>query len=119
MVIKGRLLGLEQLAAELAALLEERDLLGPGSGADLHERIRVLRGERGHRGLDPARLKAVQQAAKRLCRGRFVQELPAETDVGRVLAQAYPDRIARRRPGTTRSEERRVGDEGRDGARSE
>ncbi|WP_199457716.1 MULTISPECIES: ATP-dependent helicase HrpB [unclassified Marinobacter] len=101
MVIKGRALGLEQLAAELAALLEERDLLGPGSGADLHERIRVLRGERGHRGLDPARLKAVQQAAKRLCRGQFVQELPAETEVGRVLAQAYPDRIARRRPGTT------------------
>ena len=101
MVIKGRALGLDQLAAELAALLEERDLLGPGSGADLHERIRVLRGERGHRGLDPARLKAVQQAAKRLCRGQFVQALPAETDVGRVLAQAYPDRIARRRPGTT------------------
>src|SRR5690554_5505030 len=101
MVIKGRALGLDQLAAELAALLEERDLLGPGSGADLHERIRVLRGERGHRGLDPARLKAVQQAAKRLCRGRFVQELPAETEVGRVLAEAYPDRIARRRPGTT------------------
>src|SRR5690554_3881323 len=101
MVIKGRALGLEQLAAELAALLEERDLLGPGSGADLHERIRVLRGERGHRGLDIARLKAVQQAAKRLWRGPVSRDLPAETDVGRVLAQAYPDRIARRRPGTT------------------
>ncbi|MHA7853926.1 ATP-dependent helicase HrpB [Marinobacter shengliensis] len=99
MVIKGRTLGLGQLAAELAALLEERDLLGPGSGADLHERIRVLRGERGHRGLDAARVQAVRQAAKRLCRGQLAQDLPSETDVGRVLAQAYPDRIARRRSG--------------------
>ncbi|RMJ02846.1 ATP-dependent RNA helicase HrpB [Marinobacter litoralis] len=101
MVIKGRILGLGQLAAELAALLEERDLLGPGSGADLHERIRVLRGERGHRGIDVARLKAVKQAAKRLCRDEASAELPTETEVGRVLAQAYPDRIARRRPGST------------------
>ncbi|MFO8142463.1 MAG: ATP-dependent helicase HrpB [Marinobacter sp.] len=99
MVLKGRALGFGQLAAELAALLEERDLLGPGSGADLHERIRVLRGERGHRGLDPARLKAVRQAAKRLCRDQAAQDVPTASDVGRVLAQAYPDRIARRRPG--------------------
>ena len=101
MVIRGRALGLGQLAAELAALLEERDLLGPGSGADLHERIRVLRGERGHRGLDVARLNAIKQAAKRLCRGEKITGLPSETDVGRVLAQAYPDRIARRRSGST------------------
>jgi ATP-dependent helicase HrpB len=87
------------LAAELAALLEERDLLGPGSGADLHERIRVLRGERGHRGLDAARVQAVRQAAKRLCRDQPAQDLASEADVGRVLAQAYPDRIARRRQG--------------------
>ncbi|GGC67184.1 ATP-dependent helicase HrpB [Marinobacter halophilus] len=101
MVLKGRVLGFGQLVAELAALLEERDLLGPGSGADLHDRIRVLRGERGHRGLDPARLKAVRQAAKRLCRDQTSQDVPTATDVGRVLAQAYPDRIARRRPGPT------------------
>ncbi|QBM18585.1 hypothetical protein MARI_27260 [Marinobacter sp. JH2] len=101
MVLKGRALGLGQLAVELAALLEERDLLGPGSGADLHERIRVLRGERGHRGLDVARLNAIKQAAKRLHRGETASGLPTETDVGRVLAQAYPDRIARRRPGST------------------
>ncbi|WP_372965875.1 ATP-dependent helicase HrpB [Marinobacter sp.] len=101
MVIKGRALGLGQLAAELASLLDERDLLGPGFGADMHERVRVLRGERGHRGLDPARLKAVRQAAQRLYRGEASTALPTETEVGRVLAQAYPDRIARRRSGST------------------
>ncbi|NWO05663.1 MAG: ATP-dependent helicase HrpB [Alteromonadaceae bacterium] len=99
MVLKGRLLGFARLAAELAALLEERDLLGPGAGADLHERIRVLRGDSQRPGVDPARLKAVRQAARRLNRGTDTAGLPAETDVGRVLAQAYPDRIARRRPG--------------------
>ena len=101
MVLKGRALGLGLLAAELAALLEERDLLGPGAGGDLHERVRVLRGESGHRSLDPARLKAVRQAVMRLCRDPASPDLPTATDVGRVLAQAYPDRIAHRRPGST------------------
>jgi ATP-dependent helicase HrpB len=99
-VLKGRALGLGRLAAELAALLEERDLLGPGAGADLHERIRVLRGGTQPRGLDPARLKAIRQAVRRLDRESGNPELPTETDVGRVLAQAYPDRIARRRKGS-------------------
>ncbi|HCW90849.1 MAG TPA: ATP-dependent helicase HrpB, partial [Marinobacter sp.] len=99
MVIRARAMGLGQLGAELAALLEERDLLGPVAGADLHERIRLLRGERPPQGLDPARLNAVRQAAKRLCREPWSQEVPGGSEVGRVLAQAYPDRIARRRSG--------------------
>ncbi|PSF13487.1 ATP-dependent helicase HrpB [Marinobacter fuscus] len=100
MVLRGRALGLGQLAAELAALLEERDLLGPGAGADLQERVRLLRGEAGPRGLDAARLKALRQAVKRLCRAALKTDLPSATEVGRVLAQAYPDRIARRRAGS-------------------
>ena len=102
MVLRGRELGLEVPAAELAALLGERDLLGPGAGADIHERIRVLHGERRDRSLDPARLKAVHQAAKRLCGSANPggPEAPTETDIGRLLAQAYPDRVARRRSGT-------------------
>ncbi|HET8850800.1 MAG TPA: ATP-dependent helicase HrpB, partial [Marinobacter sp.] len=99
MVIRGRAMGLGPLAAELAALLEDRDLLGPGAGADLHERVRVLRGEQSPRGLDPARRKAVQQAARRLCDGPLINAPSNATDLGRLLAQAYPDRIARRRPG--------------------
>jgi ATP-dependent helicase HrpB len=100
MVIRGRALGLEVLAAELASLLGDRDLLGPGAGADMHERIRVIRGERGHRNLDPARLQSIRQAVKRMVQGSGAPEpMPTETDVGRLLAQAYPDRLARRRPG--------------------
>lgn len=100
MVLRGRALGFGLLAAELAALLGERDLLGSSAGADMHERVRVLHGERGQSSLDPARLKAVRQAAGRLAgNDSRSQEPPTETEVGRLLSLAYPDRIARRRPG--------------------
>lgn len=110
MVILGRSLRLGRLAAELAALLEDRDLLGPGAGADMHERIRVLRGElRGERGsqrTDPHRLQALRQQAKRLSEPGANDKseegtVPTPTEVGRLLALAYPDRIGKRRPGDT------------------
>lgn len=100
MVLKGRAIGLEGPAAALAALLEERDLLGSGAGADMHERIRVFYGERRDRTLDAARLKALRQSARRLAGPAATDApMPSETEVGRLLALAYPDRIARRRPG--------------------
>jgi len=100
MVLRGRSIGLGGPAGALAALLEERDLLGPGAGADMHERIRVFYGERRDHGLDPARLKAVRQSARRLSGSAPADApMPSESDIGRLLALAYPDRIARRRPG--------------------
>ncbi len=104
MVIRGRDLGLGRLAAEVAALLGDRDLLGPGAGADLHERIRVLRGEQRPDRVDPARLKAARQSARRLAGSAGSDtggpgQAASDTDVGRVLALAYPDRVGRRRPG--------------------
>ncbi|MEH6560075.1 MAG: ATP-dependent helicase HrpB [Marinobacter sp.] len=104
MVVLGRSFGLGRLAAELAALLEDRDLLGPGAGADMHERIRALRGERGSQRTDPHRLQALRQQAKRLSgpRGNEKNEqetVPTATEVGRLLALAYPDRVGKRRPG--------------------
>ncbi|WP_372980674.1 ATP-dependent helicase HrpB [Marinobacter sediminum] len=103
MVLRGRALGLGALAADLAALLGDRDLMSPGVGADLHERVRLLHGERGHGGVDPARLQSVRQAAKRLAgrdsRAGRSQKPPTEAEVGRLLAQAYPDRVGRRRAG--------------------
>lgn len=101
MVLRGRQLGLGTLAAELAALLGERDLLGSAAGADVHERVRLLRGETSPRGVDPARLRSVRQAARRLADGRDGPGLlPTEAEVGRLLAQAWPDRIGRRRSGS-------------------
>ena len=106
MVVLGRSLGLGRLAAELAALLEDRDLLGPGAGADMHERIRALRGERGSQRIDPHRLQALRQQAKRLSESGATNKgeqetVPTATEVGRLLALAYPDRVGKRRPGDT------------------
>ena len=100
MVLRASAFGLGGPAAALAALLEERDLLGPGAGADMHERVRVFYGERRDRAQDVARLKAVRQSASRISGSQPADtQVPSETEVGRLLALAYPDRIARRRPG--------------------
>lgn len=100
MVLHGRELGLGQSAAELAALLGERDLLGSSAGADMHERLQVIRGESKQHRVDPARLHAIRQDAKRLMlKNDDTTSMPTATEVGRLLALAYPDRVAQRRPG--------------------
>ncbi|QEY59720.1 ATP-dependent helicase HrpB [Pseudomonas sp. C27(2019)] len=102
MVLHGRTLGLGAAAAELAALLDERDLLGPNSGSDMHERLRVLRGEYRPQRLDPARLSSIRQVAKRLMiQSNDTASMPSATETGRLLALAYPDRIGQRRAGQT------------------
>ncbi|NLY12794.1 MAG: ATP-dependent helicase HrpB [Gammaproteobacteria bacterium] len=98
MVLHGRKLGLGATAAELAALLDERDLFGANSGADLHERLRVLHGEYQPARLDTARLSSIRQMAKRIMsKGDAPAQLPSANTTGRLLALAYPDRIGQRR----------------------
>src|SRR5690554_1380156 len=98
MVLHGRRLGFGAAAAELAALLDERDLLGANAGADLHDRLRVLHGEYQPARLDTARLSSIRQVAKRLMQKSDVPaQLASATETGRLLALAYPDRIAQRR----------------------
>lgn len=108
MVLRGRELGLGQLAAELAALLSERDLLPPQHGSDIHDRIALLRGEQSFNGVDRGRLRLVREAAQRLQEGNRAREgvragkdvhVEGNDDAGRLLALAYPDRIGQRRPG--------------------
>ncbi len=105
MMLRGRDIGLGYLAAELAALLEERDLAGRWAGADMQERVRILRGQTGRgegsrHGIDAARVKAVGKSVSRLA-GELKRpgELPPDAEVGRLLALAYPDRVARKRRG--------------------
>lgn len=101
MMLRGRALGWPVLAAQLTALLEERDLLGQRGGADMHQRVRVLRGEERMPGLDAGRLAAIRKAVQRWLQPEHrdcSDTVNAET-VGRLLALAYPDRIARQRAG--------------------
>ncbi|MBW3554599.1 MAG: ATP-dependent helicase HrpB, partial [Gemmatimonadetes bacterium] len=102
-----------ETAASLAALLSERDILrgrGRAPDADLRLRLDVLSGRRGAggHGVDQGALRAIRDEARRIRRGLSASDseggtrtgIPGEApSVGVLTALAYPDRIARRRPG--------------------
>ncbi|NIZ08576.1 ATP-dependent helicase HrpB, partial [Pseudooceanicola sp. HF7] len=83
-------------AAELAALLADRDPLGRGAPVDLTLRLRALGGSRDH-GADAGAVQRIRTEAKRLAR-----DLPAGPALSpaEMAALAYPDRIGLRRPGS-------------------
>jgi ATP-dependent helicase HrpB len=105
MLLKARAMGRLALAADLAALLSERDLLRGAGGArdaDIRTRIEVMRGEGSPAGIDRFGLQRARRAARELVRqveGPSSASTYGAEDVGVVLAFAYPDRIGRRRPG--------------------
>ena len=109
--VEGARAGAGQLAAELAALLSDRDLLRAGGGprerdSDVRTRLEALR--RGAASVDRGALERVRRAQR-----SFEQQLDARrappsredgaVDAGVLLGMAYPDRIARRRPGAKRA----------------
>jgi ATP-dependent helicase HrpB len=121
MLLRGAELGTLPLAADLAALLSERDLLRSAGGfrdADIRSRLDVLRGEGAPQGVDRAGLQRARRAAKDLIqqtggvagvRGRGLHgaasravaggAATAMASAGVLLAFAYPDRVGRRRAG--------------------
>jgi ATP-dependent helicase HrpB len=118
MLLRARELQAVPLAAQLAALLSERDLLRGESAArdaDIRTRLEILSGEEhGHRtahaSLERARRSArdlERSLAGAAGRGRgagsagsaTAHPLGDKADAGLLLAFAYPDRIGRRRPG--------------------
>ncbi len=97
----------QALAADLAALLEERDpLRAPGRGdapADLSLRLAAIAG--GAADADRAALSRIRRAAGQYRRRlRLAADLPAAGDPAPLLAAGFPDRIAQRRgePGAFR-----------------
>lgn len=110
MLLRARSLGCLPLAADLAALLSERDLLrGPAGGrdADIRSRLELLRGE-GAAGADRFLIQGVRSAARDLVRQLAASAAPTRSaglaagsdgSVGALLALAFPDRIGRRRAG--------------------
>jgi len=104
MLLRARALGQGLLAAQLAALLSERDLLRGGAGArdaDVRARLEILRGEHAVAGSDRASLQRARRAARDLAGPQAARASPpaGNEDVGLLLAFAYPDRIGRRRAG--------------------
>jgi ATP-dependent helicase HrpB len=105
MVVRGRELGAGEPACELAALLTERDVLRRSDGpadADLGLRLELLRGTVQRAETDRDALRRARVEA-RLCRESAGApkggDPPLPIPPGLLLAFAYPDRIAQRRPG--------------------
>ena len=104
MLLKAGELGAAPLAAELAALLSDRDLTRTGGGprdSDMRTRLEALR--RGGGAVDRGALDRVRRAQR-----TFEQQLVAggrnrgagdTLEAGVLLGLAYPDRIGRRRAG--------------------
>jgi ATP-dependent helicase HrpB len=111
MVMRGSELGVGLEACELAALVTERDLFRRAEGvpdADITTRLDVLRGTTVRGDVDREALHRIRREAVILERGLPGRAKGAESSrsssggpsaTGRLLAFAYPDRIARRRAG--------------------
>ncbi|PTA69182.1 ATP-dependent helicase HrpB [Deinococcus arcticus] len=87
------------LAADVAALLEERDPLPPGSGADLTDRVAALRAwrRREAQGGDAAVLERAERLSRQwrgLLGVRPDDAAPDPYAVGALVARAYPERAA-------------------------
>jgi len=107
MLLAARARGAVPLAAELAALLSERDLVrrsGAPRDPDLRTRLEILRREPGAQSAERGALQRVQRNAAQFQRlasgrsdaGRHATALTAVSP-GMLLAMAFPDRIAKRR----------------------
>lgn len=97
MILRGRDLGAPEAACNLAALLEEREILTetPGENVDLHSRWYALRTGSG---ADRFLRERIRQEARRLAGLIGAKaDIPGEQHLGTLLALAYPERIARRR----------------------
>mgnify|MGYP001114355573 CR=1 FL=1 len=108
MILRSAELGALDTALEIAALLEERDLLrfdGGERNVDLQLRLDALRsGTSGFAGaqVDTGVRQRVRRSVEQLARqvGSLpTRERQAAVDAGRLLAFAYPDRIALARGG--------------------
>jgi ATP-dependent helicase HrpB len=95
----GREAGGEGLATDLASLLEERDPLPREAGADLSLRIEVLRKWRAGERVNADRnvLERIERIAanwRRIFKLNVDNTIPSDSEVGRLIAEAYPERIA-------------------------
>jgi ATP-dependent helicase HrpB len=102
MMLAARSAAEAALAADLAALLEERDpLRSPDAPADIALRLAAIAD--GDPAADRGALSRIRRVASQY-RRRMRVDARAQGDPGRLLAAAFPDRIAQRRgePGSFR-----------------
>ena len=94
MIARAKELKAGALAADLAALLSERDLLGRDAGADLALRLDALR--RGH--INKPLRERIKAAARQIRNIAGIgEENESGLSPGALIALAWPDRIAQAR----------------------
>jgi ATP-dependent RNA helicase HrpB len=99
MIVRARDLGAGALAADLAAVLSERDLLGREAGADIADRLASLRKGNVSKPLRD-RMKSAAQQIRSLA--GLDKEDTGDVSPGVLVALAWPDRIAQARGGRGR-----------------
>lgn len=108
LLLEGKEYGLANLAADVAAILEERDPLPRESGADLTARIEALRKWRS-KGAVQADRNILERIERLAAAWRKHFNIPSDNtapvhgQVGKLLAAAYPERIAKQRDHDTMS----------------
>ncbi len=89
------------LAADIAALLEERDPLGKEAGIDINNRIEVLRTHRREqrKGGRMDRIEKIASSYRQLFDEEEENEPVDPYETGLLLTYTFPERIAHNRPG--------------------
>ncbi|AHM60103.1 ATP-dependent helicase HrpB [Flammeovirgaceae bacterium 311] len=105
LLLEGEAAGVAALAADVAALLEERDPLQKEAGADLSLRVEALRRSRTSgrsRAAGSSRFSRVELLVLNWCsifKAQPGTDPVNDQEVGKLIAAAYPERIARRDTG--------------------
>lgn len=100
MLLEGKEENQTELAADIAALLEERDPMPKDSGADINLRIEALMKFRKKERIQAdrnslERIERLSQVWRKLLHAQMSSETHADHHTGKLLANAYPERIAR------------------------
>ncbi|MEW5797376.1 MAG: ATP-dependent helicase HrpB [Bacteroidota bacterium] len=102
MLVRGNELGVGILACDVAAILEERDLLRGKSDSDIDLYSRYIEMKRG-KSSDSFAVRRVREQSGRLMMMLNLQPTPGFSDdqiqqhLGKLLALAYPERIGKRK----------------------
>lgn len=98
MLVQASAVGLGALAADIAAILEEKDPVGDENDADIGTRIDLLREQRAFNGKDKrfSRIARIAAEYRRMVRCDEDNSAAPADCIGALIACAYPERIAMR-----------------------
>jgi ATP-dependent helicase HrpB len=103
MILRGKEFGFGALACDIAALLEERDILAGRKDTDIDLALRLHTLHQKHKG-DEGIYERIESQSKRLKQLVGIHNESKKTEenaLGILLALAYPERIARQRENNT------------------